>query len=78
MKYVDTYDIPEWALYALEYGTGETEGLTAEDIAQIEKFTAQFPNGYVMDIIWEDTNDFNTFPAFGLPANTVKVDFYTD
>ena len=78
MKYVNTYDIPEWAIYALEYGTRETEGLTDEDIADIENFTAQFTNGYTMDIKWEETDEFNTHPAFGLPTNTVRVDFYTD
>lgn len=79
MKHIDTYDTTEWAIYALEYSTAEDASLTEQDVTDIERFTAQFAHGYTMDIRWEETNEFNVFPAIGkLACKTIKVDFYTD
>lgn len=79
IRLVDTCGIPDWVIYALEYGVNEASGLTAEDIEAIEEFTARFPNGYVMDIKWDDTNEFDRYPSIDkLPCKTIKVDFYTD
>lgn len=76
-KLIRTFDnVPVWALYALEYGTSEDQRLSAEDKTQINDFIAKhFPNGYYMEIDW-DSMSFDAFPAFGLPCDVVKVDFY--
>lgn len=75
-----TYNIPDWALCPLEYGINSDEyGLTDEDIAQIKDIQENvIGGGYYMDIHWEDYNEFNTHPQFGLPAKTYEVDFYID
>lgn len=75
-----TYDIPEWALCPLEYGVNSDEyDLTDEDIAQIKDFQENvIGEGYYMDIHWNDYNEFDRHPQFGLPAKTYKVDFYID
>ena len=79
IRLVDTCDIPDWAICALEYGVNEASGLTAEDIEAIEEFTARFPHGYMMDIKWDDANEFDRYPSIGkLPCRTIKVDFFTD
>ena len=39
-------NIPEWAIYALEYGTEEDGSLNEEERAMIEKFIGtHFPKG---------------------------------
>ena len=72
-----TWDnIPEWAIYALEYGVNEDGSLSDEDMAQIEEFTERnFPNGYMFSVRWDERNEFNVYPAFGLPCATYTVDF---
>ena len=72
-----TWDnIPEWAIYALEYGVDEANNLNDEEIAQIEEFTERnFPNGYTFSVRWDERNEFDRFPAFGLPCATYTVDF---
>ena len=72
-----TWDnIPEWAIYALEYGVDEANNLNDEDRAQIEEFTERnFPNGYTFSVRWDERNEFDVCPAFGLPCATYTVDF---
>lgn len=72
-------NIPEWAIYALEYGGDECGALTEEDIAQINAFVLEnFPAGYAMDVNWEKHNDFNTNPAFGMACKTYEVAFMVE
>ena len=62
-----TYQIPQWSLNYLV--NGEADGLTDEEIESVDRFVKNtFPNGFVMEIDWNDTNDFNRYPAFG-PRN---------
>ena len=72
-----TWDnIPEWSIYALEYGVNEDGSLSDEDRTQIEEFTkSNFPNGYTFSVRWNERNEFDIFPAFGLPCATYTVDF---
>ena len=45
-------NIPEWAIFALEYGTREELFLSDEDKKMITKFIAEnFPNGYTLSLI---------------------------
>lgn len=64
LRLLGEYDIPEWALYAMEYGVyeGVTEG---EEELMREFFESHFPDGYVSVIDWEDYDEFNNMPAFG-------------
>ena len=57
-------NIPEWALYALEYGMDEDLFITEN-----------FPKGYVMSVDWESYSEFDRYPAFGKPCKTYKVTF---
>ena len=61
-------NIPEWALYALEYGIDEDLFITDEN----------FPKGYVMSVDWESYSEFDRYPAFGKPCKTYKVTFVMD
>ena len=72
-----TWDnIPEWAIYALEYGVNEDASLSDDDRSQIEEFTkSNFPNGYTFSVLWDERNEFDVCPAFGLPCATYTVDF---
>ena len=59
-----SYDIPEWALNYLE--NGDASNLSDEEVTIINKFTKeQFPNGYIMNVDWENSNELNSYPAFG-------------
>ena len=72
-------NIPEWAIFALEYGIGEELFLTDEDLKMISGFIAEnFPNGYTMSVDWETCMEFNQCPAFGKPCKTYKVTFVTN
>ena len=67
LKDLGTYQIPQWALNYMV--NGESDGLNDEEVAAVDSFVKEhFPNGYVMEIDWNDTNDFNRYPAFG-PRN---------
>ena len=69
-------NIPEWAIFALEYGTREELFLSDEDKKMITKFIAEnFPNGYTMSGDWESYKEFDTNPAFGKACKTYKVTF---
>ena len=64
LKDLGTYDIPEWAINYLE--NGDATSLTDEEVSIIKKFTKeQFPNGYIMNVDWENSNELNSYPAFG-------------
>lgn len=62
-------NIPEWALYALEYGIDEDREMVNGFI------TENFPKGYVMSVDWESYSEFDRYPAFGKPCKTYKVTF---
>ena len=69
-------NIPEWALYALEYGMDEDLFITDEDREMVTGFiTENFPKGYVMSVDWESYSEFDRYPAFGKPCKTYKVTF---
>ena len=59
MKKTEWDNIPEWAIYALEYGTEEDGS----------------PKGYTMSVDWNACNEFDRYPAFGEPCKTCKVLF---
>lgn len=74
MKKTEWDNIPEWAIYALEYGTEEDGSLNEEERAMIEKFVGtHFPKGYTMSVDWNACNEFDRYPAFGEPCKTCKV-----
>ena len=76
MEKAEWDNIPEWALYALEYGTEEDGGLSEEERSMVERFiSGHFPKGYTMSVDWESCNDFDRHPAFGKPCKTCKVIF---
>ena len=69
-------NIPEWAIFALEYGIEEELFLTDEDLKMISGFiTENLPNGYTMSVDWDACNEFDRYPAFGEPCKTCKVLF---
>lgn len=86
------FDIPEWALCYLE--NGDVDNLEEDEIAVANAWIEEhFPNGYYMEIDWEDYNELDFYPAFGtrnknaftdrgespfLGCKTYKVEFYTD
>ena len=72
-------NIPEWAIYALEYGCDECGELSEEDISLINAFVLKnFPHGYCMDVNWEEYDEFNIDPAFGKACKTYKVNFLVE
>lgn len=72
----ETYtNIPEWAIYALEYGVNEDQTLNDEERKMVLDFQALFDKGYVMVVNW-DSRGFSAFPEFGLACDTYEVDFY--
>ena len=69
-------NIPEWAVFSLEYGIEEELFLTDKDKEMITRFIAEnFPNGYTMSEDWESYKEFDSHPAFGKPCKTYKVIF---
>ena len=64
LKSLGTYDIPEWALCAME--NGDYEGLTEEEENLVREFFEKtFPEGYISNIDWDNYDEFNVRPAFG-------------
>lgn len=69
-------NIPEWAIFSLEYGIEEELFLTDEDKDLITRFiTENFPNGYTMSVDWESYKEFDCYPAFRKPCKTYTVKF---
>lgn len=78
-KKVTIDNIPEWAIYALEYGGDECGVLSEEDIALINAFVLEnFPDGYYMSVKWESYSGFTSHPAFGKACGTYEVDFMVE
>ena len=66
LKEIGTYDVPEWALCAME--NGDFDGLTDEEERMAKDFLEEkFPEGYVSNIDWDNYKEFNFSPAFGEP-----------
>lgn len=64
LKELGTFDIPEWAINYLE--NGDSTNLTEKDILSADDFTKKnFPQGFVMNIAWDNYSEFNQYPAFG-------------
>ena len=71
-------NIPEWAVFSLEYGIEEELFLSEEDKGMITRFIAEnFPNGYTMSVDWDSFREFDPHPAFGKPCKTYRVNFVT-
>ena len=68
--YVDTKQVPEWALNTIVNGT--IEGLSDEEMQMVEAFEEQYPNHILSPR--DESPSFNNSPAFGPAANTVPVD----
>lgn len=76
-KLITTENVPCWAVGYLEYGDEYGYDLTPDEKLEIDEWLRNhFPNGYVCDYHWDDRDDFNLYPLFGKPCDTVKVDFY--
>ena len=64
LKDLGTYDIPEWAVNYLE--NGDITDLSDEEVNLVDEFVRkQFPNGFVMNVDWDNVNELNSYPAFG-------------
>ena len=71
-------NIPEWAVFSLEYGIEEELFLSDEDKGMITRFIAEnFPNGYTMSVDWDSFREFDPHPAFGKPCKTYRGSFVT-
>ena len=67
LKNLEKMDIPEWSLNYL--ANGDATNLSDEEVAMVDAFVKEhFPNGFVMDIDFDDSNELNRYPAFG-PRN---------
>lgn len=72
LKSLGTYDIPDWAICAME--NGDYEGLTEEEEKLVTEFLDKhFPEGYVSNIDFDNYDDFNLYPAFGMRNNNALV-----
>ena len=79
MKKIKYDNIPEWAIYALEYGISEDTSLDDEHRTLVSEFIkSNFPNGYIMEVMWNDHTEFDRYPAFGKPCGTYIVNFWID
>ncbi len=64
LRDLGTYDIPDWAIPAME--NGDYDGLTEEETNALNTFLDKhFPQGFVSEVRWDDPHEFNTRPAFG-------------
>ena len=64
LKDLGTYDIPEWAVNYLE--NGDKTNLSDDEVKMVDDFVRdQFPYGFVMNVSWDNPNEFNAYPAFG-------------
>lgn len=71
MEIIDTKNIPSYAIPYIEYG--EQDGLTDEDIRNIDVFLARYPGAY---FDYTDDEDFSASPAFGLPTQCVVTNIW--
>lgn len=73
LKDLGTYNVPEWALNAME--NDDYEGLTEEETNTLNDFLSkQFPQGFLMDVDWDNPNEFNTHPDFGTRNTAALAD----
>lgn len=64
LKDLGTYDVPDWALNMIEYG--ETGNLEDDEIEVTENFLKEhFPEGFIMNVDWDNPTEFNHCPSFG-------------
>lgn len=71
LRDLGTYDIPDWAIPAME--NGDYDGLTEDETNALNTFLDKhFPQGFVSEVRWDDPHEFNTRPAFG-PRNDHAV-----
>ena len=68
--YVDTKQVPEWALPAIV--NGDISGLEDDERIMVEDFEEQYPNHILSPR--DESPSFNNSPAFGPAADTVPVD----
>ena len=74
LKSLGTYDIPDWAICAME--NGDYDGLTEEEEKLVSEFLDKnFPEGYVSNINFDDYNEFNLYPAFGTRNSNALVSY---
>ena len=67
LKNLGKMDIPEWSLNYL--ANGDATNLSDEEVAMVDAFVKEhFPNGFIMDIDFDDSTELNRYPAFG-PRN---------
>ena len=79
MKKIKYDNIPEWAIYALEYGISEDTSLDDEHRTLVSEFIkSNFSDGYTMDVLWNQYTAFDRYPAFGKPCGTYSVNFWID
>ncbi len=72
LKSLGTYDIPDWAICAME--NGDYEGLTEEEEKLVTEFLDKhFPEGYVSNIDFDDYDELNLHPAFGTRNSNALV-----
>lgn len=68
-------NFPNWALCYFVNGDGSS--LTDEEMRQVDDFVSRMrDNGYTLDTVTDDTNEFCAHPAFGLGSDTTRVRFY--
>lgn len=74
MEKIEYDNIPEWAIYALEYGINEDMSLDDEHRTLVSEFIkSNFPKGYTMEIMWNNHTGFDCYPAFGKTCGTYSV-----
>ena len=72
LKDLGIYDIPDWAICAIE--NGDYEGLTEEEETLVTEFLEKhFPDGYVSNIDFDNYNELNLYPAFGTRNSNALV-----
>lgn len=72
LKDLGTYDIPDWAICAIE--NGDYEGLTEEEETLVTEFLEKhFHEGYVSNIDFDNYNELNLYPAFGTRNSNALV-----
>lgn len=70
------FNIPEWAIYSLEYGIDECNYLSDEEINEINNFINEYNiKEYAIEIDWDNYKEFDINPLFGKPCKTYKVNF---